>query len=138
MGHIAHMTTVLNKYLYLSRMFMLHSKIRDVVGDGTQLLDVSFIRSMIACKYMQLYQKLKHCIVFEKIFKEDVRPSCTWHVRTKMLTCIEQACFCRLNLLSTNFYKIKNYEVLHGFYVCKLRSKTVQCLFNHLDSIVPF
>lgn len=52
MGHIAHMTTVLNKYLYLSKMFMLHSKIRDVVGDGTQLLDVSFIRSMIACKYM--------------------------------------------------------------------------------------
>lgn len=52
MGHIAHMTTVLNKYLYLSRMFILHSKIRDVVGDGTQLLDVSFIISMIACKYM--------------------------------------------------------------------------------------
>lgn len=66
MGHIAHMTTVLNKYLYLSKMFMLHSKIRDVVGDGTQLLDVSFIISMIACKYMQLYKKIEALYSFRK------------------------------------------------------------------------
>lgn len=67
MGHIAHMTTVLNKYLYLSRMFMLHSKIRDVVGDGTQLLDVSFIRSMIACKYIVI-SKIEALYSFRKDF----------------------------------------------------------------------
>lgn len=85
MGYIVYMIIVFNKYLYFLRMFMLYFKIRDVVGDGIQLLGVLFIRSMIVCKYMQLYKKLKYCIVFEKkIFKEDVRLFCIWYVRIKM------------------------------------------------------